>query len=228
MRTRPGYDNKSAKAAMLLKARFEQARWLALITYFLFAISCSAQSISGQQIARRNSSERTYKKVPQWEATFEDWCLGKRELSKRKFYRVNGQGKKIWFDEGKEETHMWDTLMVYIFSKWDKKLRKEGRGEDYYNLKLKERCAAAQDFLENDLRIYATRVYLSLNPMLVLKDAKKLHVIKLDGQGVFQEEVDKFDFLNDYNPRFRRLTLPDNETGDYAKCPIINEEKCRK
>jgi hypothetical protein len=45
--------------------------------------------------------------------------------------------------------------------------------------------------------------------------------------GIRQREVDKLD-PNDYNPRFRHLTLPDNETGDYAKCPIINEEKCQK
>ncbi len=89
-------------------------------------------------------------------------------------------------------------------------------------------CAQLQDYLENELTLVAVTRLTNLSPYISLKDAKNLRVIALDSQGIRQREVDKLDFLNDYNPRFRRLTLPDNETGDYAKCPIINEEKCQK
>ena len=183
---------------MLLKARFEQARWLALITCFLVAIPCSAQSISGQQIAQRNSSERTYKKDPKWRYTFEDWCMD---------LRVEGS---MTAAEEVTVTH----LRTYIASK----------SGGFVS------CAQLQDYLENELALVAVGNITNLSPYISLKDAKKLHVIALDGQGIRQREVDKLDFLNDYNPRFRRLTLPwlpGDEGGDYATCPLADPDKCR-
>ena len=92
-------------------------------------------------------------------------------------------------------------------------------------------CAQLQNYLENELTLVAVTRLTNLSPYISLKDAKNLRAIKLDSQGIRQREVDKLDFLNDYNPRFRRLTLPwlpGDEGGDYAKCPIIDEEKCQE
>ena len=57
-----------------------------------------------------------------------------------------------------------------------------------------------------------------LSPLFSLIDATKLQGVFLDGQELWQKEIDLMGFFDEI-PSMRVLTLPRNETGQVGDCP---------
>ena len=166
----------------------------------LFVISCGAQQLPADYSLNSAAAGARYKQDPKWQYTLEDWCNALRIKD------------SMTAAERVTVTHLVDYIA--------------GEIGDLSS------CAQLQDYLENELTLVAVGNITNLSPYISLKDAKNLRVIALDGQGIRQDEVNKLDFINDYflndsERNFRRLTLPDNETGDYATCPLADPDKCR-
>ena len=145
---------------------------------------------------RRATTHPAYKSHHRWGYTYMDWC-------KREAFQLNQQ---------ESVTMMQINSMLSYLGAIRTRAERAARMTqcEKYDQFVKEELVS---LALNGLQLH------ELSPLFSLIDATKLEAVYLDGQELWQKEIDLMGFFDEI-PSMRVVTLPRNETGQVGDCPL--------
>ena len=145
---------------------------------------------------RRATTHPAYKGNHLWGYTYMDWC-------KQEAFPLNEQ-------EGRTLMQI-NRMLAYLGAIRTRAERAARMTQcEKYDQFVKEELVS---LALNGLQLH------ELSPLFLLIDATKLEAVYLDGQELWQKEIDLMGFFDEI-PSMREVTLPRNETGKVGDCPL--------
>ena len=203
LKNKPNSTVKPADIVLLTKPtgrKMKMKTLLAILTLTFLTItstSCKVEDATAQvNSAMQRSTNMAYKSHHRWGYTYLDWCNREKfQLSQQESVTLMQINRMLSY-LGAIRTEEERKARMTQCEKYDQFVKYELKSLALNGLQLEE-----------------------LSPLFSLIGATKLEAVYLDGQELWQSQINLMGFFDEI-PSMRVIRLPRNETGERGDCPL--------